>query len=99
MLKTTSESSILESDVCKYKSGLLKTTVTSYLKAYKTNNISEIRSNSASITNTYNCLFVKEFNVSRLALWTRWSVFIIAAVPITKAIISAFQAIGSVKTK
>jgi hypothetical protein len=99
MLKTVLESSVLKGNVCKYKSGLLKTTITSCLEAYKTDDILEVRSNSAFITSTYNCLFVKKLNVGKLTLWTKWSVFIIAAVPTAEAIISAFQAVGSVETK
>jgi hypothetical protein len=68
MLKTILKSGVLENNVCEYKPELLKTTVISRLKAYKTNNILEIRLNSALITSTYNCLFVKELNIDRLAL-------------------------------
>jgi hypothetical protein len=68
MLKTILKSNVLEGNVCKYKSEFLKTTVTSYLKAYKTNNILEIRSNSALIISIYNCSFVKKLNISKLAL-------------------------------
>jgi hypothetical protein len=68
MLKTVLESDILKNNVCKCKSGLLETTITSCLEAYKTNNILEIRSNSAFITSIYNCLFVKKLNTGRLAL-------------------------------
>jgi hypothetical protein len=90
MLKTVLESGVLESNVCEYKSGLPKTIVTFCSKAYKTDNILEVRSNSALIADTYDCSFVKELNTDRLALWTKWSVFIIAAVPTAKAIVSAF---------
>jgi hypothetical protein len=67
MLKTVLKSSVLESNVCKYKSKFLKTTVTSCLKAYKTNNILKVRLNSAFITGIYDCLFVKKLNINKLA--------------------------------
>jgi hypothetical protein len=68
MLKTVLKNNVSEGNVCEYKSRLLETTITSCSKAYKTNNISEVRSNSALITGTCDCSFVKELNISKLAL-------------------------------
>jgi hypothetical protein len=99
MLKNALESDVSEGNVCEYESGLPETITTSCLKAYKTDDISEVRSNSASIAGTCDCSFVKELNAGKLALWTKWSVFIVAAVPTAEAIVSAFQAVRSVETK
>jgi hypothetical protein len=68
MLKTVLESNVLKGNVCEYKSRLLKTTITSCLKAYKTNDILEIRSNSAFIAGIYDYLFIKELNTDKLTL-------------------------------
>jgi hypothetical protein len=68
MLKTVLKSNVLKDNVCEYKSELSKTTAAFCLKACKTDDILEVRSNLAFITSTYNCLFVKKLNVSRLAL-------------------------------
>jgi hypothetical protein len=68
MLKTVLKSGVLEDNVCECESGLPETTVTFCLKAYKTDNISEVRSNSGLIISTYNCSFVKELNIGKLAL-------------------------------
>jgi hypothetical protein len=68
MLKTVLKSNVLKGDVYEYKSGLLKTIITFCSEAYKTDDILGVRSNSAFIADIYNCLFIKELNVSRLAL-------------------------------
>jgi hypothetical protein len=68
MLKTVLKSDVLESNVCECESGFLKTTATSCLKAYKTNDILEVRLNSAFIISTCDCLFIKELNTDKLAL-------------------------------
>jgi hypothetical protein len=71
MLKTVLKSGVLEGDVCEYKPELSKTTATFCLKAYKTGDILGVRSNSALIAGICDCLFVKELNVGKLALWTK----------------------------
>jgi hypothetical protein len=68
MLKTVLKSGVLKGDVCEYKSGFLETTITSCLKAYKTDDILKIRLNSAFIISIYDCSFVKKLNIGRLAL-------------------------------
>jgi uncharacterized membrane protein YesL len=68
MLKSILKSNVLKGNVYECESELLKTTVTSYLKAYKTDNILGVRLNLAFIISIYNYLFVKELNTGKLAL-------------------------------
>ena len=76
-----------------------RTTATSCSETCRANYIFRIISNSAFITSTADCSYIKKLKANKVTLWTKWSVFIVAAVPTAKAIVNAFQTVRSVETK